>query len=115
MCKGRHYKVLPLFNDKGFRTSTTNMIIETCLPVYRLNEIALDLGGEICGKFKWLASENISDSRWASQFVRRVRGAEQLIVEKLAKLDARDRQIAWLKIYTLDNHRELFEQYLELK
>lgn len=113
--KGRHYEVSSAFNDEGLRMPNANVVIETWLPVYQLKEIVLDLGGEICGKFEWLAPENIGGSEWARQFVKRVREAEQLIVGKLAKLNTRDRLIAWAEIHTLDNHRELFEQYLEQK
>ena len=65
--KGRHYEVAPLFDDKGFMTSTINVMLTTWLPVYRLKEIAINLGAKVCGRFEWLSPEDIDERMWEKQ------------------------------------------------
>lgn len=106
MRKGSHYEVSPLFDNKGFKTSTINVILITWLPIYRLKETAVNLAAEICGHYEWLSPENVDEMLWRKQFIMRVKDTEKMIDEKLSKLSVSDRSIALREMLILDEYYE---------
>ncbi len=113
MRKDRHHKVSPLYNEKGFRTSTTNMIMETWLPTYRQKEVAISLGAKSCGRAEWELPEAVNANQWERQFVKKIHDCEKIVDVKISKLGASDRSTAWQEIHLLDENSDLFDGYCD--